>query len=83
MSPGLGSETTPAAAAAANASGFDRAADDKSGAETAAAPASGPLAPILSNPAVQKKPELLLVGGLAAGFVVAKFLKAITSSDDA
>jgi hypothetical protein len=76
-SPGLGSDVSPGAAAAANAEEREQpaASDDR----PAGAPVEGPLAPVLSHPAVQKKPELLVVGGLAAGFVVAKLLKAMGS----
>lgn len=77
-SPGLGSDVSPGAAAAANAEERERPAAP---ADRPAPPLEGPLAPILSNPAVQKKPELLVVGGLAAGFVVAKLLRAMGGSN--
>lgn len=80
-SPGLGSEASPAAAAAANASEPERPAAPSGGSGDVPA-VEGPLAPVLGHPAVQQKPELLVVGGLAAGFVVAKILKAITSPDE-
>lgn len=89
MSPGLGADASPRAAAAANddpgpASAASARVEPQPAAvaEPAAPPSSGPLAPVLDHPAVQKKPELLMVGGLAAGFAVAKLLKALTSGDE-
>ena len=92
MSPGLGSDASPRAAAAANkdssaatgtAPGLSQRADPApEPLQPAGSGASaGPLAPVLEHPSVQKKPELLVVGGLAAGFVVAKILKALGSDD--
>lgn len=79
-SPGLGGDASPRAAAAANASEPEQPAAAEP-APTGGGDEAGPLAPILEHPAVQKKPELLVAGGLAAGFVFAKILKAITSPD--